>query len=187
MEGAPVTVHAFIDGDPETYDGPTQAEIPYSDLDGDTLFELAMQGDQGAVAYLNGEIEDPEDIDHGMVNEKGQIMLPPIAVPSGLAPGDTVTVEWAEDDDSSTSATKASAAAMPEIHVHIEAPAPSRAPDVHVTMPPITVEAPNVDVQAPEVHVHSSAPKPQPPRRRVSRAKREDDGSVTVTSEEAED
>lgn len=54
-----MTIHTFIEQPPDGY-GPTQADIPYSDLDGDTLFELAMQGDNGAVEYMN-RIEDPDD------------------------------------------------------------------------------------------------------------------------------
>lgn len=94
MEGAAMTTaHVFIDGVPGEYDGPTEADISYADMDPDTLFELAVQGDPGAVAHLNGA--EPQTAE---VNEKGQVVLPPITPPAGLAPGDTIVVEWADDE-----------------------------------------------------------------------------------------
>lgn len=49
-----MTTHLYVDNDPE-HDGPTTAEVAYADLDPDDVLELAMQGDKGAVDFINAQ------------------------------------------------------------------------------------------------------------------------------------
>lgn len=94
-----MTVHLNIDYDHIPGENePTSIDIPFEELDGETLAALAVVGDQGAIDYINSLEDDPGSPDLGTVNEKGQIVLPPIDAPAGLAPGDKIEIAWVDDE-----------------------------------------------------------------------------------------
>lgn len=81
----PTQVIYSIHGDPET------REVEYADMPQTDIVALAMEGDKGAVDFLNSQ--DDIHSEQGTINEKGELVVP-IPSTAGLQPGDSVELQW---------------------------------------------------------------------------------------------